>query len=102
LAQQGPNPIGLLEGAVQQMLPILGGVKPDQLSGSAPCAEWSVQQLITHNIKAADFVHSTILGNNITNPWGVDGPLPSQGARAAFVAGTTRELDLLKSINDLN
>ena len=102
MTQQGPNPIELYEGAVQQMLPALAGVRADQLSASTPCTEWTVQNLITHNIKMADFIHGTIRGNNTTNPMEVGDPLPSQGARDAFAAGTTRVLDLLKSTSDLN
>ena len=97
MAQQGPNPIELYEGAVQQMLPILAAIRADQLSGSTPCTEWTVQQLITHNIKVADYVHGSILGNNTTNPMEVGDPLPSQGAREAFAAGTSRVLELLKA-----
>lgn len=102
MTQQGPNPIELYEGAVQQMLPALAGVRADQLSASTPCTEWTVQNLIIHNIKGADFVHGVIQGNNTTNPMEVGDHLPSQGARDAFAAGTTRVLDLLKSTSDWN
>jgi uncharacterized protein (TIGR03086 family) len=103
MAQQAPNVIELYEGAVQQMLPTLAGVRADQLSASTLCTEWSVQNLITHNIKIADFALGIIGGNNTTtNPMEVGDPLPSQGARDAFAAGTTRVLDLLKSTSDLS
>ena len=102
MAQQGPNVIELYEGAVQQMLPTLAAVKAEQLSSSTPCVEWNVQNVITHNIKVADFVHGILQGNNTTNPMEVGDPLPSQGARDAFAAGTSRVLDLLKSTSDLN
>ena len=102
MAQQAPNVIELYERAVQLMLPTLAGVKADQLSASTPCTDWSVQNLITHNIKVADFVHGTIQGNNTTNPMEVGDALPSQGARDAFAAGTTKVLNLLKSTSDLN
>ncbi len=102
MTQQRPNPIELYEGAVQQMLPALAGVRADQLSASTPCTEWTVQNLIIHNIKGPDFVLGLIQGNNTTNPMEVGDPLPSQGARDAFAAGTTRVLDLLKSTSDLN
>ena len=102
MAQQGPDVIELYEGAVQQMLPTLAGVRADQLSASTPCTEWTVQNLITHNIKVADYAHGLILGNNTTNPMEVGDPLPSQGARDAFAAGTSKVLDLLKSTSDLN
>ena len=102
MAQQAPNVIELYEGAVQQMLPTLAGIRADQLSASTPCTEWSVQNLITHNIKVADYAYGIFQGNNTTNPTEVGDPLPSQGARDAFAAGTNRVLDLLKSIGDLN
>lgn len=102
MAQQRPNVIELYEGAVQQMLPTLAGIRADQLSASTPCPEWNVQNLITHNIKVADYAYGIFQGNNTTNPMEVGDPLPSQGARDAFAAGTTRVLDLLKSIKDLN
>jgi uncharacterized protein (TIGR03086 family) len=102
MTQQAPNVIELYEGAVQLMLPTLAGVRSDQFGVSTPCTEWTVQNLITHNIKVADFVHGTIQGNNTTNPMEVGDPLPSQGARDAFAGGTTKVLDLLKSTSDLN
>ncbi len=101
MTQQGPNIIELYEAAVQQMLPTLGAVKADQLTVATPCTEWTVQNLITHNIKIAEFVRGIIQGNNTTNPMEVGDPLPAQGARGAFAAGTGRVLDLLKS-SDLN
>ena len=102
MAQQAPNVIELYEGAVQQMLPTLAGIRADQLGASTPCTEWTVQNLITHNIKVADFVHGIFQGHNTTNPMEVGDPLPAQGARDAFAAGTARVLDLLKSTSDLN
>ena len=52
---QEPNVIELYEGAVQNMLPILGGIREDQLTASPPCSEWNVQNLIIHNIKVTGF-----------------------------------------------
>jgi hypothetical protein len=89
MAQQAPNVIELYEGAVQQMLPTLAGIRADQLSASTPCPEWNVQNLITHNIKVADYAYGIFQGNNTTNPMEVGDPLPSQGARDAFAAGTS-------------
>ena len=97
---KGPNLIELYEGAVQQMLPVLAAVRVDQLGASTPCDEWTVQNLITHNIKVADFVHGTIQGSNATNPMEVGDALPAAGARDAFAAGTTRVATLLKSPTD--
>ena len=97
---QGPNIIELYEGAVQQMLPALARVRTDQLGASTPCTEWTVQNLITHNLKVPDFVRGIIQGNNATNPMEVGGPLPTEGARDAFAAGTTRVAELLKSTSN--
>ena len=102
MAQQAIDAIGLYEGAVQHMLPIMAGVRADQLSASTPCAEWTVQNLIMHNLKVSDLTHGIIQGNNTTNPSEVGGPLPAQGARDAFEAGTTKVLDLLKAAGDLD
>ena len=101
MTQQGPNIIELYEAAVQQMLPTLGAVTAEQLTAATPCVEWTVQNLITHNLKITDYVQGIINGNNTTNPMEVGDPLPAQGAREAFVAGTGRVLELLKS-SDLN
>ena len=102
MAQQAPNVIELYEGAVQSMLPTLAAIRADQLSASTPCTEWNVQNLINHNIKTADYAHGILGSNNTANPMEIGDPLPSQGARDAFAAGTSRVLDLLKSTSDLN
>ena len=102
MAHQGPSVIELYEGAVQQMLPTLATVKADQLGASTPCTEWTVQNLINHNLKVPEFVCGLIQGNITVNPMEVGDPLPAQGARDAFVAGTARVLDLLESIGDLD
>lgn len=97
MTQQGPNVVELYEAAVQQMLPTLGAVTADQLTNATPCVEWNVQNVIIHNIKVADYVQGIIQGNNTTNPMEVGDPLPAQRAREAFVQGTSRVLELLKS-----
>ena len=62
MAQQSPNVIDLYQGAVDEMLPTLSAVRADQLTAATPCTDWNVQNLITHNIKIADFVRGIILG----------------------------------------
>ena len=84
------------------MLPTLGAVKADQLSDATPCTDWTVANLITHNIRVADFVHGTLQGNNTTDPMNVADSLAGPGARDAFAAGTGRVLDVLKSTSDLD
>ena len=99
MARQSPNVIDLYHGAVDAMSPTLSAVRADQLTAATPCTDWNVQNLITHNIKIADFVLGIILGNNTTNHFEVGEPLPAQGGREAFAAGTVKVLELLKSGN---
>jgi len=98
---QESSVIELYEGAVQIMLPILGGIREDQLTASTPCSEWNVQSLVIHNIKVTDFAQGTIRGNNTVNAMDVSGQLPSEGAVDAFVAGTNGVLNLLRNTADL-
>ena len=97
---QGLNPIELYEGAIQQMLPILSGVKPEQLSASTPCSEWNVQGLINHNLKVAQFFYEVIAETGTADPsimGAVNDPLPTEGGRAAFEAGTAKVLAAVKA-----
>ena len=98
---QETNVIELYEGVVQNMLPVLDGIRDDQLTASTPCSEWNVQNLVIHNIKVTGFAQGIIRGNNSVNAMDVSGPLPSEGAQDAFVAGTNGVLDLLKNSSDL-
>ena len=96
MAQQMPNPIELYEAAAQGFRQTLSAVKADQMSSSTPCTEWSVQDLINHNIKVTAFAHGVLLENITTNPMEVEGPLPAEGAVAALDAGVARILELVK------
>jgi len=96
-----PNVIELYEGAVQNMLPILGGIREDQLTAATPCSEWNVQNLVIHNIKVSGFTHGIIRGSNAVDAMDVSGQVPSEGVADAFIAGTNEVLDLLKNSADL-
>src|SRR4029079_7477403 len=48
------EPISILRKAVDQTGRIVAGVKPDQLSGSTPCAEWDPRALLNHTIGAVE------------------------------------------------
>ena len=98
---QGLNVIELYEGAVENMLPILGGIREDQLTSPTPCSEWNVQNLVIHNIKVTGFAQGTIRGNNAVDAMDVSGQIPSEGAVDAFVTGANGVLDLLKNSTDL-
>ena len=97
MAQQGPNPIELYEGAVSGMRPILAGVTSNQLGNTTPCTDWNVQQLISHNITVTGFALGMLQGNITANPMDVSGDIPAEGAENAFVAGANRVLDFLKT-----
>ncbi len=98
MAQAGmPNPIELYEGARDYMIPILGGIQASQLTGSTPCTEWNVQQLINHNLLVAEWVHNTFTGGEGVDPFAVDGDLPAEGAQAAFAAVTDQVLQAIKA-----
>ena len=99
---QGPNVIELYEGAVQNMLPILGGIREDQLTASTPCLEWNVQNLVIHNIKVTSFCQGIIRANSAVDDLDISGPIPSEGAVDAFVTGTNAVLNLLKDSGDLS
>ena len=75
MAQAGtPNPIELYEGARDYMIPNIGGVQASQLTGSTPCTNWNVKQLINHNLLVAEMVHRTFTGGEPVGPlcrrWG--------------------------------
>jgi len=98
MAQAGaPNPIELYEGARDYMIPIIGGVQASQLSGSTPCTDWTVQQLIKHNILVAEWAHRALTGGEGVDAFAVDGDLPEEGAQDAFVAATNAVLEAIKA-----
>ena len=99
MSQQGPNPIEIYQAAVEKMLPIISGVKADQLSAPTPCSEWNVQGLLNHNIKVAEFTHALITGGatDMAGMFAVGGPLPSEGAASAFQAATSNVLNAIKT-----
>ncbi len=89
---QGPNPIEVYQGAAQALIPTFGGVNAGQLASSTPCTEWTVQNLIKHNINVQTFLHSTLTGGQMTpgEMFQVDGDLPSGGAEAALKSITDK------------
>ncbi len=98
MTQQGmPKPIELYEGAVGYMRPILAGIQPPQLTAATPCSDWNVQQLISHNLKVAQMVHSMLTGGSGVDPFDVGGPLPPEGAVEAFAAASASVLEAIKA-----
>ncbi len=119
--QEMPNPIELYERAVNAMRPLIAGVKPEQLGNPTPCSEWTVQELLNHNINVARVLARVLegvltesgaaatpattpsdpLGNPQSappvDPMAVSGPLPPEGAAAAFESSTAATLNAVKA-----
>ncbi len=87
MAQQERNPIELYEGAVQYLLPILAGVRPDQLGAPTPCTEWNVQQLMMHIVKVPQRFYGIVTGGTLVDIMSVDEPLPPEGVLATYKVG---------------
>jgi uncharacterized protein (TIGR03086 family) len=99
MAQTSPNPIEVYEGASQMMLPIMAGVSDDQLASSTPCTQWTVQQLIQHNLKVSQWASGILTGGSDVNAMDVSGELPNEGAAAAFESITRSLLAAAKSMD---
>ncbi|MFQ6029215.1 MAG: TIGR03086 family metal-binding protein [Dehalococcoidia bacterium] len=100
MTQQGPNPIELYEGAVQSFIPILSGIGPEQLGNATPCSEWSVQNVINHNLRVAQFSYDVLAQTGAANLMAnmeVSDPLPAEGAAEALRAATNRVLEVVKA-----
>ena len=82
----GPNPIEVYQGAAQALISTFGAVNENQLSSSTPCTEWTVKNLLHHNLSVQRFLHSTLTGGNMDmgEMFQVDGDLPPEGAEAAL------------------
>ena len=97
MTQQDLNSIELYESAVQDLLPILAGVRSDQLSAPTPCSEWNVQELIIHAIKVPRRFYGIVTGGPLSDINAVKEPLPPEGALAAYEAGFERLLREIKA-----
>ncbi len=97
MTQQGPNSIEIYEGAVKYMRDIIAGVRPDQMGSTTPCSEWNVQALINHNIRVSQAFVGMLTGSGGVDPFDVSGPLPPEGAVAAFEGSTGALLAAIKA-----
>lgn len=99
---QEPNPIEIYQGAAQAMIPTVGSVTAAQLGSSTPCTEWTVKNLINHNINTPNFLQATLTGAQIdpATMFNVDGDLPQEGGETALksiidqVVSTANAMDL--------
>ena len=83
------------------MLPILGGVGPEQLELATPCTEWSVLALINHNLAVQRFVDDMLSGVTPTMPSEINlaAPVPEEGPEAALRTITGSIFSKLKSMD---
>lgn len=110
--QEVPNPIELYERVVNSMRSLIAGVKPAQLGDPTPCSEWTVQELLNHNINVARVLEGVLTGagtagaaadpenspaNPPVDPMAVSGPLPPEGAAAAVAAAKAATLNAVKA-----
>ena len=99
MSQQMPNPIELYEAAHQVFRKTLEGVKENQMGNSTPCTEWTVQNLINHNIAVTGFAHGALTENITVNPMDIGelgAALPADGPVAALDAGVAKVLELVE------
>jgi uncharacterized protein (TIGR03086 family) len=96
---QGNDPIEIYQSAAQGIVSIAGSVNAGQLGSNTPCSEWTVKNLLNHNINVQKWLHATLTG--VTPEGGeVDDDLPQEGAEAALksitdqVIATANGMDL--------
>ena len=82
-----PAPVLLFERAAQRAARMLSGVRPEQLDGPTPCAEWSVQQLIEHMVGSTDYLLDAA-GEAVTERYG-------PATAADYRSGVAQVLDVL-------
>ena len=81
------EPVALFEKAAEGAARVLAGVRPDQLGGSTPCTEWTVQDLVEHLVGSTDYLLAAT---------GAAGPDRTGPATASdYRAGVARVLDAL-------
>jgi uncharacterized protein (TIGR03086 family) len=97
MTQSKPNPIELYEAASQGFAQALAKVKANQMKNATPCTEWNVQALINHNIAVSGFAYGVMTENLTVDPFAVSGPLPAEGAVAAFEAAAAKVLQFVKA-----
>ncbi len=98
MTQQMPNSIPLYGEAARGFRAMMAAVKADQLGRNTPCTLWNVRALLIHNLKVAEFVHQLFTtGQSDEDDSAVGGPLPKEGAVAAFDGAVSRVLGWIKA-----
>ena len=86
---QGHDPIEIYQSAAHGMVNAAGSVNAGQLSLSTPCTEWSVKNLINHNINVQRWLHAILTGAS-PEASEVDDDLPQEGAEAELTSITNQ------------
>jgi uncharacterized protein (TIGR03086 family) len=73
---------------------LIAGVRPEQLAGSTPCADWDVQTLVSHMIGVNHGFVAGLAGQSVGGPGlKADDTLVGADLGAAFVASAGAALD---------
>lgn len=95
------DPISVLRKAVDQTGRIVAGVKPDQLTGPTPCADWDTRALLNHTIGVVEMFddaaqtkpfNGSMFGNDNVG----DDPGASYETRAAVLRDTLAQPNVLE------
>ena len=86
---QGNDPLEIYKGAAQSIISTAGSVNASQLTSSTPCSEWTVKNLLNHNIHVQTWLQSILSGMDLITRE-VDQELPQEGAEAALKAITDK------------
>ena len=91
------DPVAIYQGAIDLILPVIAGIDEGQLGLSTPCTEWSVLQLVNHNLAIQAGTRALLEGNGPDFPVpDLDATLP-EGPEAAMRAVTGSLMDTLKA-----
>ena len=91
--------IEVYQKATDFILPVAFGIGPDQGALPTPCTEWTVLQLVNHNIEIQTGAHALLVGRGAEPPPAdLNAALP-EGAGSALQAVTGRVVEALKSMD---
>jgi uncharacterized protein (TIGR03086 family) len=94
------DPISVLRKAVDQTGRIVAGVKPDQLEGPTPCADWDTRALLNHTIGVVEMFDDAAQtkpfnGSIFANDNVGEDPGASYASRAAMLHDTLAQPNVI-------
>ena len=70
MVEPGLEPVEIYQGAIDLIMPVVAGIGENQMGLPTPCTEWSVLQLVNHNLaiqsetaRAADWTRRLLRGS---------------------------------------